>query len=284
MEVGTALAILGSVTASKELLLRVLGPTADYFGEQLVDLVEKLNPRRRETLAKILARARTINEGQGDDVEGEVPPRVFRNIIDEGTFVDDDLAAEYLGGLLASSKVPSGRDNRGVALTALVNRLSLYSLRTHYILYAAAREVLRGKDEAPLNFTEDAKKRIRIYTPYSVYYEAMAFTLKETPDVAINHALFALQRERLIHDNCSWGDVTHIVHMVPDATDGGIIFTPSLPGIEFFMWAHGFASKPWTAFLDTRTSFVMKRDFIVKRGSRLLPPRSHVPRTLSLPS
>lgn len=118
MEVGTALAILGSVTASKELLLRVLGPTADYFGEQLVDLVEKLNPRRRETLAKILARARTINEGQGDDVEGEVPPRVFRNIIDEGTFVDDDLAAEYLGGLLASSKVPSGRDNRGVALTA----------------------------------------------------------------------------------------------------------------------------------------------------------------------
>jgi hypothetical protein len=114
MEVGTALAILGSVTASKELLLRVLGPTADYFGEQLADLVENLNPRRRETLAKILARARTINDAQGDDsAESEVPPRVFRNIIDEGTYVDDALAAEYLGGLLASSKVPYGRDNGG---------------------------------------------------------------------------------------------------------------------------------------------------------------------------
>jgi hypothetical protein len=173
---------------------------------------------------------------------------VFRNIIDEGTYVDDALAAEYLGGLLASSKVPYGRDNRGIALSALVNRLSLYSLRTHYILYAAAREVLRGH-HAPLNFAEDAKKQARIYTPYSVYLEAMAFRPKEAPDVATNHALFALQRERLLHDNCSWGDATHIRFMVPDATDGGIIFTPSLPGIELFMWAHGFASEPWTAFL-----------------------------------
>jgi hypothetical protein len=134
MEIGSALAILASASVTKPMLERLLGPTFDYLGDGLRDLTEK----RARNIGNIVMKAIQKTEELG--AEGEVPPRVIKNVFDDGSFSDDQIVAEYLGGVLASSKSPGGRDDRGVALSDLVNRLSAYTLRTHYILYLAARK------------------------------------------------------------------------------------------------------------------------------------------------
>jgi hypothetical protein len=37
---------------------------------------------------------------------------VFKQIWDEGRFIEDELAVEYFGGLLASARPPDGKDDR----------------------------------------------------------------------------------------------------------------------------------------------------------------------------
>jgi hypothetical protein len=267
MDLPTALAILGSADAGPAELESALGPTDERLGHEL----ERLGRTQLDHLADLLRRARRKSPG---DPEGKVPFAVVKKILDDATSVEDELAKEYFAGVLASSKSPNGRDNRGIALSALLSTLSSYSLRTHYILYAVARHLLKGMQaqQVPLNFADDAKRRVRIYTPFSVYRGAMCFEADEDGEAATNHALFALQRELLVHDNCSWGTLEHTRHIVSDVTEGGIVFTPSLPGLELFMWAHGLARQPWTTFLEETQRFAIERDFGVRPGSRLLPP------------
>lgn len=40
-----------------------------------------------------------------EPVDGRVSPRVLRKVLQEGSFIEDELAAEYLGGVLASSRL-----------------------------------------------------------------------------------------------------------------------------------------------------------------------------------
>lgn len=64
-----------------------------------------------------------------------VPPLVMRDVLDDGSYRDDELTASYYGGILASSRSGISRDDRGAAFTALVGRLTTYQLRAHNILY-----------------------------------------------------------------------------------------------------------------------------------------------------
>ena len=103
--VGTGIALL----ASKDLLNKVLGPTADYVGEEVKHLVERANVN----LGTIFKSAER-KLGSKVDSPGAVNPRVFKQIWDEGRFIEDELAAEYFGGLLASSRSPDGKNELGL--------------------------------------------------------------------------------------------------------------------------------------------------------------------------
>lgn len=63
---------------------------------------------------------------------GAVPPKVLKGIIGEAPFCDDELSAEYFGGVLASSRTGVSRNDRGAAFAALVGRLSAYEIRAHF--------------------------------------------------------------------------------------------------------------------------------------------------------
>jgi hypothetical protein len=97
-----------------------LGPTAEYLGGGLRAWTEK----RVQNVATIFNKAQ---EKLGPEIEkaGSVPPRVLKEVLDEGSFCDDELTAEYFGGILASSRTPSGRDDRGRHIC--VSRLSCTS-------------------------------------------------------------------------------------------------------------------------------------------------------------
>lgn len=104
---------------SAPLALKILGPTADYLGDGLQSWTE----RRVQNVRRIfeIAGRRLGDENLSRD--GTVSPRILKAVLDEGSYWDDELGAEYFGGILASSRNEIGRDDRGATLAALVGRL-----------------------------------------------------------------------------------------------------------------------------------------------------------------
>ena len=88
------------------------------------------------------------------EAPGAVPPRVLKGVLEEGSFCEDEVMAEYLGGVLASSRSEVSVDDRGTALLAVISGLSTYQLRTHYTMYTTARQQLVGRDINLANATE----------------------------------------------------------------------------------------------------------------------------------
>jgi hypothetical protein len=80
--------------------------------------------RRVENISRVFGHAARKLGPAALETEGAVPPRVLKGILEEGQFADGELAAEYLGGVLASARTAQGRDDRGALLVGLVGRLS----------------------------------------------------------------------------------------------------------------------------------------------------------------
>ena len=61
-----------------------------------------------------------------------------------------------LGGVLASSRTESGRDDRGVTFLRLLQDLSVYQIRFHYIVYMTVKRLF---DESALNVAVGSQAR-----------------------------------------------------------------------------------------------------------------------------
>jgi hypothetical protein len=237
---GTGLAVLGSAP----IVVKILGPTADYVGSGLQHWTEQ----QVENVQRVFRKAEGKLGPEGLDRPGAVPPRVLKEILGEGAFCDDELGAEYLGGVLAASKSEVPRDDRGAALASLVGRLSTYQLRTHYVMYAVARSwFVKGTpsmDVFNLGIPKDQKQYGRFFVPQSDWTRAMDFSTEETRDEMgiLAHVVSGLDREGLIGAYAT-GPGDHLRTLLPKhdfPEGGGILFQVSLLGIELFMVAHGY--------------------------------------------
>lgn len=230
---GTAIAAYWT----KDGLNKLLGPTADYLGQGLKDFVQK----RKEIVAQILQNAES-KLGDRIDSPGEVPPKVLKAIIDDGSFSNDKLAVEYLGGILASSRTELGRDDRGARTAKIVDRLSTYQLRTHFLIYSTIREIFSNKG---FNFNLHDRPKMQIYIPFSGYIEAMDFNKTELEQVnqITNHIFFGLHSEDLIEGMWQIGPKEDMVRLFAGASEDGVICAPSALGAELFLWAFGHSDK-----------------------------------------
>src|SRR5882724_4943650 len=142
MDPGTGLTVLGTALGSARVVEKILGPTADYLGTGMRDWTE----RSVKNVGRVFEKAK---RKLGDKIEapGAVAPRVLKGILAEGPFCDDELAAEYFGGVLASSRTEDGRDDRGATFTALIGRLSTYQIRSRFFFYSIIRSVYAGLTE-----------------------------------------------------------------------------------------------------------------------------------------
>lgn len=224
-------------------LTRLLGPSAD----EMAEVLRRFTAKRFENVGRVVenANAKTAD----DENEGLIPDRVAFRVLEEGSYSDDQFVVEYLGGVLASSRTPLGRDDRGNTLTALVARLSTYHLRTHYILYAAMQRLLHGHD---LNL-QDANlvgQKAKVWTPFEVYFPAMEFGDGEAWASILSNSLYALGREGLVQFLGS-GDAANLQKIDAKIPAAGIVFQPTVPGVELFMWASGHGQgHPPRAFLE----------------------------------
>ena len=122
--------------------------------------------RRVNNVANIFSRAK---EKLGDRIEepGSIPPRVLKEVLDEGSFCDDPLTAEYFGGVLASSRSQVSRDDRGASWSALVARLSTYQVRSHFLIYRAIYDRFRGQD---FKFNMNDRNQLSVLLSFSLIF------------------------------------------------------------------------------------------------------------------
>lgn len=221
---------------------KLLGPTADYLGQGTRDFVK----RRVENVGHILQNA-TRKLGDKIDEPGEVPPRVLRDVMNDGSYSNDPVSVEYLGGVLASSRSPTGRDDRGVRFAKLVDGMTTYQLRTHFLLYATVKHLCPF---AEISHIENWQ-HLRVFITSGSYFSAMEFTQEEWNDGQIlNHILAGFDADRLIDGRWRYGSMDVMQQDFAGATDSGFICAPSALGVELFLWAFGHGTEPLNYFLD----------------------------------
>lgn len=254
MDVGTGIAILGP----SALTLRLLGPTADYIGGG----VEQWARRQVENVQRIFDAAAHKIEPQDLDEAGAVPPRVLKGVLDEGSFIEDDVAAEYFAGVLAGSRSPEGADDRGVATIDVLSGLSSLQIRAHYVLYRAAQAIAAAHPEVNWHTTNEERTRLsRLAIPTEQLVRALAIpdAIGMTFTGAMSHILIGLQRTGLI-DGFALGSAQHLrsAERSVQWPDHGLVFRASTFGIEIYCAAHGFTADPVTDWSRPHGEFVAR--------------------------
>lgn len=215
---------------------KVLGPTADLLGNDLKEIAA----RRKANLGRIFS---TLEHKYGVDeldTPGAVPPRVLRGIIDEGSFIEDEVGAEYFGGVLASSRTSDGKDDAAVTLVEVLNGLSSIQLRTHYLIYAAAQTTVAGEEVWDPYATDRSWDRVAL--PHAPLVGQLLSAGANPEGEVLSAALRNLKRAELLS---GWrvADPEHLreeANVIWPCT--AAVCTITNFGIEVFCAAHGFRS------------------------------------------
>ena len=247
MDVTTVVGTGLTLWASKDMLGKVLGPTADYLGGGLKSTVEKCNVN----VGRVFRRAA---EKLGPRLEkpGAVNPRVLRHVYEDGRFAEDDVVVEYYGGLLAGSKTSDGKSDQALPYLAAVQRMSVYELRLHFVFYY---ELLRVHKACGVNLANGNQVRdLSMVMPHEMFLAAL--DIAPTDEKAqidywpiLSHAVVGLHQEGLI-DNYTYGTLDDEAKEFPGAPTNGILLTPSFLGAELFAWAIGSESPSGHRFFD----------------------------------
>ncbi|MBO8129619.1 MAG: hypothetical protein H0Z39_10590 [Peptococcaceae bacterium] len=257
MDLGTGLAIFGAA----ELVNKLLGPTAEYIGEGIKNVAEK----RINNIKNIFSYA-IKKLGNKLETNGAVPPKVLRGVLNEGSFCDDQLSAEYFGGVLASSRSEIPRDDIGATFVALLGRLSTYQIRSHYIFYTIIKQLFDGS-ELNIGIDKDLEK-MRVYIPISTYIVAMEFGEKENVNLITEHVIYGLRKEQLLGHMFAIGSKESLPKYFGETMEPGLIIEPSGLGVELYLWAHGNSDLPMKSFLDPNNRFQIENTVTIKPGYR----------------
>ena len=191
--------------------------------------------------------------------------------MDEGSWCDADVMTEYFGGILAASRSKDGADDRGASWAGLVARLSTFDIYLHYLAYDALRRLYLGRTD--LNFgIADTRAQCEVYLPASATLSAMDVEVGiENWSRFILPSIHALLREDLLGDEVTYGTPEFLSEKKAiDAPDGGLVLTPSVAGLELFLWAHGHGYHHPNDALRTDLSFDAQEALGSVEGAQLV--------------
>jgi hypothetical protein len=232
-------------------LKKVAGPTLDMLGSEISDFVQ----RRIENLKRIgEAGARKVR-GSG---KGQVNARVLKDVVTDGSLVEDELAAEYFGGVLASSRSEDGQDDTSLPLMGLIKRLSAHQLRLHYAIYWNLNRLYSESSESAeiVKILTLGYKR-GVFIPDPTIRKLMGPKRDELTGLKLlEHMVYGLQREGLVYRTGVFrNDLVPRGRLVFKAENPGLIASATNHGIELFMAAYGYAREPLYRFLDRELEF-----------------------------
>lgn len=222
--------------AAPGLVGRVLGPAADEVGAALGRYTNR-------QLANVGRVADAAGRKGPKDRSGFVGPRAAAKIIEDSAYADNEIVAEYLSGVLASSRSEDGSDDRAVAWSALVGRLSSPALRLHFILYSTTRAALLGKK---ITIRELCEKRL--FLPFSAFIGVEGGLSFEQ----FVEGVYELDREQLV-TGWAFGDPKSLIEMTgleKNFPDEGVAFSVSRAGLGLWLWGLGFGGYVLVSVVD----------------------------------
>ncbi|MCC8179479.1 MAG: hypothetical protein LIP23_00990 [Planctomycetes bacterium] len=244
----------------------LFGSTIDYFNLDL------LTAQRRVNLAAI---AKIALRRLGDKVANSdiMPPRVAARLVDTGSYISDPFAANYWAGVAAGARSLPGRDDRGNRWLRLLERLSFYQIRAHYLFYSTLRRLcIAVKPTRQLDF-ETKRYRLAVFAPVAGFVHALGLADDEIPSLGIIAAdiLSALGMENLL-DGSNTGTEKYLKTFFKSRIiqGDGIVYAPSLDGIRLFMWAFAQGDRPYGAFVDEVPDFTIPGVPEVMDGAALI--------------
>jgi hypothetical protein len=249
-EMAPAMGADSSEAVARTLLARVLGSSADAVSEA----VRRYTEYRLRNVERILERAAAKS---GSPFQGTaVGLRVAHVVLADGSYCDDELMADYLGGLLAGSRTARGRDDRAVSWSKVITSLSALQIRAHYLLYRewAARLRIIGVYELGVEAG-------RIQATMEISSEEFAKLLVADCEVdendAMSHAIGGITRAGLLDDNFRYNGTF-------------VRVTPSIAGLELYGWAQGLPGLSPREFASRARLFAIA-DAIPRPGSVSFP-------------
>lgn len=118
--------------------------------------------------------------------------RVTRDVFWNGAFTDEEICAEYFGGLLANSRTEDGRSDEGIQFVDVIKSLSASQLKLHYIIYKALNENM-----------VNSKMRINVTLSTEIESVSVFFSsieIQEHENIDIGLGLNVLHRQNLISE------------------------------------------------------------------------------------
>lgn len=233
----------GAIAAylAKDGLQKLLGPTADYFGGRLKDAAERADKNIESVLTKAYVKA-------ADSIEENrtVSPRIAKQVIEEARFCEDELSAEYFGGILASSRAKVSRDDRGLHYISILKQLSTYEIRAHFIFYSVMRLCYKTDEHEISNLNKSSLDRLSILISYPSFSQAMGYVDEEDSRLLTLYCIESLKKHGLV----GHGTRTKMPRANADKEKSTVRFTPSVLGMILFLWAHGYSNLQPGAMLD----------------------------------
>lgn len=227
---GSAALATAAFGGGKELVVKLLGPTADYLGDGMKGLVQKGTKNLERIFIAAAAKA-----GDKLNEPGAVPPRVLQRVLQEGPFIEDELAAEYYGGILAASRSKNLTDDSGAYWLGVIQRLSLYQIRMHHICYAAAKASY-NENRWPRHADHIQMARVAIDRK----------SLQNSFNQEISPTIFEHIRSGLAREDLTSGI---------QVDEEFYFFDPSPAGTELALWASGYRDKQVEQFFRHEVSF-----------------------------
>lgn len=234
----------------KDGLNKLLGPTADYLGNEVRGLVEKCNIN----IDVVFRRALRIL-GPHIEEPGQVAPRVLKQILADAPFCDTPVVQEYFAGLLASSRGESASDDRAIPYSNLISSLSSSQIKFHFLLYSGMRAALAGQNEHLS--TKAGRQKLGVFTSMASIEKTFGISVPDNTFSLLEHCLYGLRQKELIAPEYVHGNVTYLTDKFPGNkfSEAGVVVYPSLYGIDLWLWGHGLGGT-WThKFLDQDLAF-----------------------------
>lgn len=221
-----------AVKTTSRLVSRVLGPSADEVGDWLARLVR----RRLTTIDKI---AEAAERKGATEKDGEVNPRLAHKVLEEGSYFDGELSAEYFGGMLAGSKTPDGRDDSAVAWASMVSTMSSTQIRLHFILYREWARLLQGRVDINVGVAE-GREQCKAYVDLNEVLRALAEPSDGVNEMLarLEHGVIGVYRLGLI-SAYGWGGRTNSGQFSNSPYDLTFTASPTGAGFELYGWAQG---------------------------------------------
>lgn len=262
-DVGTGLMVVGTSVMAKDFMLKLLGPTADYIGQEIAGFTQK----KVENLKKIFSSAEA-KLGDRINKKESVPPRILRRIYEEGSFVDTQLGAEYFGGCLASSRGSISRDDRTLSVLRLIENMSNYEIRMHYLFYILLRQEFLGTN---ISITDGSQARkMTMFIPMKTYKEGMDFVKEESLEIILSHCLSGLASLDLLTGYCSGSkEFLHTRYPTCSQIDSeGIIALPTSLGVQVFLHTQGLGYISENDFFSPEVTIDLLENFTIPIGAK----------------